>query len=117
MALRRAQRPRALAKVAPPEGSDPDVLERAVQDLERDLGDVQDARVLTSQVIVANLVVGVNKINHGLGRAPVFATVVPTVADSTWSWAWLRTTATNPKSQVWIECLGIDQTGATILVY
>lgn len=67
-----------------------------------------DRRVLT-----VNLVVGENRVNHGLGARARGVTVCPTVADATFAWS----CAVNDDRQVVITVVGVAQPGATIEVY
>jgi hypothetical protein len=77
---------------------------RAVQGLQ-----VQRARAL----VTFDLVVGTNRVPHGLGRAAVGYTITPTVADA--SFAHCLEEATD--LEVWINVIGAAQPGAKIEVF
>lgn len=64
-------------------------------------------------VVVRDLFVGANVINHGLGRKPRGAAVSPTVANATWAWA---LTAADAR-QATITCIGVAQPGAAVEFY
>lgn len=64
-------------------------------------------------VLVVDLVVGDNVINHGLGRAPTGVNVTPTVADFSWAYAMKSPTETT----VNVFCIGVPQPGAAIEVF
>lgn len=116
MPTAKPRRPAAVRRFNRPEVPDP-TTERALRNIETALDPVMDSPLASLQLITADLVVGVNKIAHGLGRAPRNVRVTPTTADASWAWAW--TTAGNalPQRQVWITTVGVAQAGATIEVY
>lgn len=62
---------------------------------------------------VADLVVGANVLNHGLGRRPLGCNVTPTVADATFAWAM---TARDERT-VTITAIGVPQPKATVEVF
>jgi hypothetical protein len=62
-----------------------------------------------------DLVVGTNAVPHSLGRAPVFVSVMPTVADATYAWA-VHTNNPHPDRQVLIDVVGVAQPGASVFV-
>lgn len=113
MAGRRPQRPRATSHLQPTAVEDAttqralDVVVDAVQDL-------QDRRERSTHVV--NLVVGTNRIVHGLGRPCVGYTVTPTYATIAFGHA-LDTTNPRPDREVWITVLGSDQTDAIVEVF
>lgn len=61
----------------------------------------------------ADLSIGANRVNHGLGRVPRGAVVSPTVADATFAWA--MTSA--DEKQVVLSVIGAAQPGAGIEVF
>jgi hypothetical protein len=86
--------------------------DRAVNDLGERL------RQLTSRTggrvqLVADLVVGANVINHGLGRRAVGVNLTPTAASAAFAWAM---TAADAK-QVTITVVGVAQPKASLEVY
>ena len=101
--VRPASRPRVVAPVAD------DFVTRQLSDASQRAAD----QLRDRSVVVANLVVGANVINHGLGRKPRGVTVSPTVADATWAWAM---TASSDR-QVTIMCIGVAQPGAALEFY
>ena len=66
---------------------DPSTVSRALSEL----GDAMEQTAQQAQPTrfqgKASLVVGDNRISHGLARVPTGATVTPTVADATFAWA------------------------------
>lgn len=60
-----------------------------------------------------DLIVGANRINHGLGRAPRGATVTPTTADASFAWA---LTGGDAKQAV-ITVIGVPQPGAYVEIF
>lgn len=63
----------------------------------------------------ADLAIGTNVVQHGLGRAPIHVVVTPTVASTSFAWA-LHTTNPHPDRQVLIDVVGVAQPGARILL-
>lgn len=72
-----------------------------------------DGRAGDRSVVVADLVVGLNRINHRLGRPPDGFCVTRTVASAAYSDALIERDA----RQVVIEVIGTDQPGARIEFY
>lgn len=60
--------------------------------------------------LYVSLAVGVNVINHGLGRKPRGAQVTPTVANATWAYA---LTSADTK-QATLTCIGVAQPNAYV---
>ncbi len=84
--------------------SDPATISRLLSDL----GTAQQASDATRRdrfSTVIDLVVGANKVNHGLGRRAQGMTLTPTVADQTFAWAM---TASDDK-QVTVTVLNVAQ--------
>lgn len=73
----------------------------------------QAATVAPRVVLTVSLMVGTNRVNHGLGRRARGATVTPTVADATFAWAF----ATDNATQAIITVVGVPQPNATIEVF
>lgn len=91
---------------------DPQTASRLLSDLadaHDDLASRQQPRTQTT----ADLVVGDNLVNHGLGRRARGCTVTPTVADATWAWA---LTAADDQ-RVTITTVGVNQPNAAIEVW
>ena len=84
-----------------------DNISEAVQELQ-----VQRRRA----VIDYDLIVGTNKIPHGLGRRVAGYTLTATVADASFSHA-IDKTNPNPERELWIVVIGAAQPGATIEVF
>lgn len=61
----------------------------------------------------ADLVVGTNRLSHGLGHGVHGATLTPTVADATFAW---ELTSSDDK-QVVITVVGVDQPKAWVEVW
>jgi hypothetical protein len=66
--------------------------------------------------LTVDLVVGTNKVQHGLGRACIGYTVTPTYATIAFGHA-LDTTNPHPEREVWIVVLGSDQPAAVVEVF
>lgn len=78
---------------------------------------VRDLQLVGKRVVVtANLVVGTNRIAHGLGRSCVGYTLTPTTANASFAHA-INTTNPRPDLEVWITVIGVAQTAATIEVF
>lgn len=112
MAGRRAQRPQPVAQVGTTDVDDP-TTSRALDELRSAIQALQTRPVAAP--IVQDLVVGSNVVEHSLGRAPRFVSVMPTVADASFAWAVPRTYP-HPTRQVVIDVIGVAQPGASILV-
>lgn len=76
-----------------------------------DLQSIRDRDHLT-----ADLIVGTNKIQHGLGRAPIGYTITPTVADATFAHA-INKSNPRPELELWITVVGVGQPGAAVEVW
>lgn len=87
--------------------------------MSRHLGDLvvavdAQARRTTDRVrVTVDLVVGDNRVAHGLGRAALGATVTPTVADASFAWALTGGDA----RQAVITVIGVPQAKATVELY
>lgn len=116
MPARRARPLRtALRIVTPSTDAGPEATERAVLELGRAVDQIVAAP--TFRLLVTDLVVGLNKIPHALGRAPRSAFVTPTVADAGFSAAYDpgRDGNPSPHREVWITLTGVAQPRAQIL--
>lgn len=87
----------------------------------RELGDevarLGQLNALDRQVVTVDLVVGTNKVNHGLGRRVRGYTLTPTVADATFAHALVIAGNSQPDRQVWISVIGVNQPGAVLEVW
>lgn len=70
-------------------------------------------KIAVRTVVVADLVVGANRISHGLGRPSRGATVSPTVADASFAFAH----APDGDLVAVITVVGVGQPGATVELY
>lgn len=113
MAGRRAQPPRAAAvlSILPTGNAEVDV---SLKQVEQAVQALQAAR--QRDVVQADLVVGTNRIAHGLGRAVRGYTVTATVADASFAHA-LDLANPHPDREVWITVVGIGQADAQIEVF
>lgn len=68
-----------------------------------------EALLRSSSAMVADLVIGTNRIQHGLGRRPFHCRVTPTVVSAAFAYA--LTAGTDDRVAV-IEVVGADQPGA-----
>jgi len=64
-------------------------------------------------ILVVDLVVGANRINHGLSAAARGATLTPTVADASFAWSF----AASGDKQVVITVVGVNQPKAIVEVF
>lgn len=85
------------------------VVSRLISTTASAIDDLQ-AKQAPSAIVVRDLAVGVNRINHGLGRRARLAHVTPTVADATFAWAF----SVDNDSQAIITVVGVRQPGAII---
>jgi hypothetical protein len=113
MAGRRAQRPRSVERVTEIAVDDPQT-DRAIAAVRTAVERLEEARQY--DVLTVDLVVGSNKVRHGLGRPVVGYTITPTVADASFAHAIDRDNP-RPQAEVWIDIVGVDQPAATLEVY
>ncbi len=64
----------------------------------------------------ADLVVGQNRIVHGLGRVVEGYSITPTVASAAFAHA-IDETNPRPEREVWITVVGVDQPGSRIEIW
>ena len=96
-------------RFAPSAQLDDPTINRVVDSLRREVQDAQSrASTYNTQ---ADLVVGVNAVQHSLGRAVRSVIVTPTVADAAFAWC-LVTNNPHPDRQVLIQVIGVGQPGA-----
>ena len=113
MSARKPIPPRPVARVQIASVDDPntslalDTLASAVQGLQE-----IERRVSVS----FDLVVGTNKIAHGLGRPCKGYTITPTTADATFAHA-IDNTNTRKDLEVWITVVGVSQNDAIVEIY
>lgn len=113
MAARRPKTIRPVSTTLIPFVDDPkisrafDVVSNAVQDLQ-----AQRQRDL----VTADLVVGTNRVRHGLARAVVGYTITPSVATIAFAHA-LAAGNPHPELEVWIDVVGSDMPATKIEVY
>lgn len=117
MANSRAQRPRTIPQIANA-ASDPDrATSAAIDQLTTEVARIGGLAVLSRQVIVTALVVGVNRINHGLRRPVRGYTLTPSVADASFAHALTTAGNTDPRTCLLITVVGVAQPTATLEVY
>lgn len=92
--------------------ADPNKVSRLLSDLGSSHEQLA-ATVAPRVTLTVSLVVGTNRVSHGLGRRARGATVTPTVADATFAWAF----ATDNITQAIITVVGVPQPNATIEVF
>lgn len=91
--------------------ADPAAVSRALGDLAT-AQQATDRRVIDRVRVTVDLVLGANRVSHGLGRPALHATVAPTVADAAFAWA---LTGGDAKQAV-ITVVGVPQPGASVEV-
>jgi len=110
---RKPVRPRSVERVVSTSVDDPET-SRALDELAAAMGKLQERP--TSQVITdVDLVIGTNVVRHGLGRAPKFVDVMPTVLDASFAWRH-DTNQPHLDRQVLIEISGVAQPNAAVRV-
>jgi hypothetical protein len=92
---------------SPPQlGKDRDAsdVDRAIDDLSQAIGRLGEGESFTD----VDLVVGTNRLNHGLGRRPVALEVMPAAANASFAWGYDPEQADNPHPdrQAWITVTG-----------
>lgn len=112
MAGRAAQAPRASGQAASILVDDPKV-ERALSEMRSAVEALQAGR--QRDVVQVDLVVGTNKIRHGLGRDATGYAITPTVAAASFAHALDRTNP-RPEIEVWIIVIGVAQPRAVVEV-
>lgn len=113
MAGRRVIAPRSTSSLQMPSVDD-DNTQRALDRLASAIGDVRArSRVVLEDV---DLVVGTNKIPHGLGRRCVGYGITARSADATFAHA-IDKTNPRPDLEVWITVVGAAQTDAIVEVF
>ncbi len=85
--------------------------QRALDDVTDALENLQSKR--QRDAFITSLIVGTNKIPHGLGRPVIGYTLTPTVADASFTHRIDRSNP-NPEREVWIVVGGAAQPDATI---
>lgn len=113
MAGRVPQRPRTRSVVSVPTVDDPQTA-RSLREIEQAVQRLQ--LVADRDRITADLVIGTNKVRHGLGRDVFGFTVTPTVVSAAFAFA-LDTANPNPRLEVWITVVGAAQPQAKIEVW
>ena len=113
MAGRRAIPPRLVARAGVPRVPDP-TTERAMQAVRDSLGRLELRR--ERSITTFDLVIGTNRIPHGLGRPVAGYTITPTVASAAFAHAIDRENP-HPELTVWIVVIGAEQPGAMIETY
>lgn len=110
MAASVVKRPAVVVRVTAPTllGDDP-ALGRVVGQAVAAVGHLNDQASNTALVIV-NLAVGMNRINHGLGRRARAAQVTPTAADASFAWGF----TTDNDTQAIITVVGVPQANAAV---
>jgi hypothetical protein len=113
MAGRFVRPPRPVAVVQVPTVDDP-ATDRALDVIGDAVADLRARRERFAAKV--SLVVGTNKVRHGLGRACLGYTITPTVLDAALAH---RIDRTNPRPdlEVWIELSGSAQPDAVVEVY
>lgn len=111
MAAKPVPRPRVVPRLLAPTllGTDPMVTSRLLSQTASAVQQ-QGSQTSNSIIVVQDLAVGVNRINHGLGRRARAAHVTPTVADATFAWGF----TTDNDTQIILTVAGVPQPNAAI---
>lgn len=113
MAGRRARPPRGKERTPAIEVKD-EQTDRALTQIRLHLDKLDAAR--KRDVIEFDLVIGTNKVPHGLGRAAAGYTIVPTVVSAAFAHA-LNRENPRPDLTIWIVCIGVAMPNAIIEVF
>lgn len=113
MAGRVTQRPRTRSVVSVPTVDDPQTA-KSLRDIEQAVQRLQ--LVGDRDQLTADLVIGTNKVRHGLGRDVFGCTITPTVASAAFAFA-IDVANPNPRLEIWITVVGTDQPKARIEVW
>jgi len=113
MAARRPTPPRVSQSLSVPLVEDKQVT-RAFQAVEQAVQQLQEPRARS--VVVADLIVGSNHVQHALGRSVLGYVLTPTVASAAFAHA-LDAANPRPDREVWITVIGQAQPGARIEVF
>jgi hypothetical protein len=110
---KRLQRPLARENLVPPSlGTDGDpATDRAISTLTSAIQRLE-AQIRPRVSMVADLVVGTNRIAHGLGRRPVHCIITPTTASAAFAYA---LTGDTDEAVAVISVVGVDQVGAGVV--
>lgn len=117
---RRRPIPRAAAIVASPPATTKDgprdatAVDRAIDELAEAINRVVDPG---QGFVEVDLIVGTNRINHGLGRIPLGVDVVPKDAASAFAWGYDWTQPDNPvpDRQIWLDVVGAPVTARVFM--
>lgn len=113
MAARRPIPARTIAASQTFTVDDPQV-SRALDALRTSVERLEGAR--QRAVLTVDLIVGLNKIPHGLGRAVMGYTVTATVASAAFAHA-IDLTNPRPDLELWLTAVGIAMPGAVVEVF
>lgn len=113
MAGRAARRPVSVAVLGLSQVDDRQTA-RALDNVGDAVQKLQQARART--VVDQDLVIGTNKVRHGLGRAATGYTLVATVADATFAHA-IDDSNKRPDREIWIVVVGAAQPGARMEIW
>lgn len=109
MPANRPQRPASRPQIVPIQASTASSQQIAFDQLERLAAKLPVPRA----TITVDLIVGTNRIVHGLGRKSRGATVSPSVADATFAWSH----APDGDLVAVITVVGVAQPGASVEIY
>ena len=114
MSAQRAQRPkqRQQLQTGTLVNTDSAAVSRALGDLAT-AQQATDRRVVDRVRVTVDLVVGDNRVSHGLGRVARGATVTPTTADASFAWALTG----GDSRQAVITVVGVGQAKASVELY
>ncbi len=87
---------------------------RAIAEVERAVGLIERRQFAPVVITGVDLALGVNVIDHGLGRPPGGVYVVPTALGADWRWI---SDGPHPDRQVRVEVSGAAQPAATLVVF
>ena len=114
MAARKTKAPRSSDALSADTGVRDIPTATALGALGRAVRELQSQR--SRDVVTADLIIGANRVRHGLGRDALGYTLTPTTASAGFAHC-LDDSNPNPELEIWITVIGSAQTGARIEVY
>ena len=113
MAGRRPQRHRTVSSLSIAQVDD-EATQRALDQVTAALQKLQASR--DRDVKTVDLIVGQNRVRHGLGRTAMGYTITPTFLTIAWAHA-IDVENPHPELEVWIDVVGSDQPGARVEIW
>lgn len=113
MAGRKPERPRSVSSLGTVGVDDP-ATQRALDAVTAAVVKLQASR--ERDQVTVDLIIGTNRVRHGLGRPAVGYTVTPTFLTIAFGHA-LAEGNSHPDREIWIDVVGSDQFGAKVEIW